>query len=46
MYRGRSLYNPLNIWLVKPSVTGYSPTPSDDAFPGEFVSLMTLGIKK
>jgi oligopeptide transport system substrate-binding protein len=43
---GPFLYNPLNIWLVKPSVTGYSPTPSDDAFPGEFASLMTLDIKK
>ncbi|MCS7255623.1 MAG: peptide ABC transporter substrate-binding protein [Thermomicrobium sp.] len=43
---GPFLYNPLNIWLVKPYVTGYNPTPSDDAFPGEFASLMTLDIQK
>ena len=43
---GPFLYNPLNIWLVKPYVTGYSPTASDDAFPGEFASLMTLDIQR
>lgn len=43
---GPFLYNVLNTWLVKPYVTGYSPTPSDDAFPGEFASLMTLDIQR
>ncbi|MBX6753796.1 MAG: peptide ABC transporter substrate-binding protein [Thermorudis peleae] len=42
---GPFLYNPINRFLVKPYVTGYTPTPSDDAFPGEFGSLLTLDIQ-
>jgi oligopeptide transport system substrate-binding protein len=39
---GPFLYNLSQISLVKPNVTGYTPTALDVQFPGQFTSLMTF----
>jgi oligopeptide transport system substrate-binding protein len=39
---GPFIYNPLESFVVNPAVTGYSPTPSESEWPGQFSSLMTL----
>jgi oligopeptide transport system substrate-binding protein len=36
--------NSLGNFLVKPNVTGLSPTPSDFGFPGQFASLLDIDI--
>ena len=41
---GPFLYNLANNVLVRPNVTGYTPTASEVEWPGQFASLMTLDI--
>jgi oligopeptide transport system substrate-binding protein len=36
------LYNPTGNYVIKPTVTGYTPTPSEFTWPGYASSLMTL----
>ena len=36
------LLNPSGIFVVNPSVTGYTPTPSEVEWPGSVSSLMTI----
>jgi oligopeptide transport system substrate-binding protein len=38
--------NAANLFLIKPSVTGYTPTTSDFAFPGEHGSLLNLDVER
>jgi oligopeptide transport system substrate-binding protein len=40
------LQNAANMFLVKPTVTGYIPTASDFAFPGQCGSLLTLAVER
>ena len=40
------VHNQTNQFLVKPTVTGYAPTASDTAFPGEWGSLLTLDVER
>jgi oligopeptide transport system substrate-binding protein len=39
---GPFLINLLGVYVVNPAVTGYTPTPSESEWPGQFSSLMTL----
>ena len=39
---GPFLINLLGVFVVNPAVTGYTPTPSESEWPGQFSSLMTL----
>ena len=39
---GPFLYNLAGVFVVNPAVTGYTPTASEAAWPGQFGSLMTL----
>jgi oligopeptide transport system substrate-binding protein len=39
---GPFLYNLAGVFVVNPAVTGYTPTASESAWPGQFGSLMTL----
>jgi oligopeptide transport system substrate-binding protein len=39
---GPFLMNLLGVFVVRPTVTGYTPTPSESAWPGSFSSLMTI----
>ncbi|MGH2614297.1 MAG: ABC transporter substrate-binding protein, partial [Thermomicrobiales bacterium] len=39
---GPFLLNLLGVFVVNPAVTGYTPTPSESTWPGQFSSLMTL----
>jgi hypothetical protein len=32
--------------VVRPTVTGYTPTPSESEWPGQFSSLMTIDISE
>ncbi|MBX6341772.1 MAG: peptide ABC transporter substrate-binding protein, partial [Thermomicrobiaceae bacterium] len=41
---GPFFYNSLNIFLVKPNVTGYKTTASDSEWPGQWASLLTVDI--
>ncbi len=43
---GPFAYNPVKTFLVKPSVTGYSTTPEDSAWPGENASALTFDISR
>ena len=43
---GPFLYNSLQTVLVKPFVTGYTPSASDAEWPGQYASLMTLDIER
>jgi oligopeptide transport system substrate-binding protein len=43
---GPFAYNPANVFLVKPNVSGYDTTPSDVEWPGEFASALTIDISK
>jgi ABC-type oligopeptide transport system substrate-binding subunit len=38
--------NPANLFLVKPAVTGYIPTTSDFAFPGQCGSVLTIDVAR
>lgn len=37
-------HNPAGLFLVKPTVTGYVPTPADAAWPGQWGSLLTIDV--
>ncbi len=37
-------YNPATVVLIKPNVTGYRATTSDFFYPGQWASLLTLGL--
>jgi oligopeptide transport system substrate-binding protein len=39
---GPFLINLLGVFVVNPAVTGYTPTPGESEWPGQFSSLMTL----
>jgi ABC-type transport system substrate-binding protein len=39
-------HNAANVFLVKPTVTGYVPTASDHAFPGQSGSLLTIDVER
>ena len=39
-------FNQANVYLVKPSVTGYETTPSDGEWPGEWASPLTLDVTR
>jgi oligopeptide transport system substrate-binding protein len=39
-------HNLTNQFLVKPAVSGYVPTASDSAFPGQWGSLLTLDVER
>ena len=39
---GPFLLNLLGVFVVNPAVTGYTPTPAESQWPGQFSSLMTL----
>ena len=39
---GPFLYNLAGVFVVNPAVTGYTPTASESAWPGQFGSLMTI----
>ena len=39
-------HNLTNQFLVKPTVTGFAPTASDSAFPGQWGSLLTLDVER
>jgi len=39
---GPFAFNPLEYFVVNPAVTGYTPTPSESEWPGQFSSLMTI----
>ncbi|MFN8592456.1 MAG: peptide ABC transporter substrate-binding protein [Thermomicrobiales bacterium] len=41
---GPFLYNQAGVFVVNPAVTGYTPTASETAWPGQFGSLMTIDI--
>jgi len=43
---GVVLSNPANVYLVKPYVTGYVPSPSDSEWPGEWGSPLTLSVDR
>jgi hypothetical protein len=34
--------NLIGDFVVRPTVTGYTPTPSESEWPGQFSSLMTI----
>jgi oligopeptide transport system substrate-binding protein len=40
------LANQANVFLVKPEVTGYTTTPSDGEWPGEWASPLTLDVER
>lgn len=39
---GPFVFNPRQVFVVNPKVTGYTPTPSENEWPGQFSSLMTI----
>ena len=39
---GPFLFNLAGVFVVNPTVTGYTPTPSESEWPGQFSSLMTI----
>ncbi len=39
---GPFLFNLVGVFVVSPTVTGYTPTPSESEWPGQFSSLMTI----
>ena len=39
---GPFIMNLAGVFVVNPAVTGYSPTPSESEWPGQFSSLMTI----
>ncbi|MEA2584743.1 MAG: oligopeptide transport system substrate-binding protein [Thermomicrobiales bacterium] len=43
---GPPLFHAANFFLVKPSVTGYTPTSIDGYWPGERVSALTIDVTK
>jgi oligopeptide transport system substrate-binding protein len=43
---GPFLYNGTNPVLVKPEVTGYTPTPLEVEWPGQFSSLLTIDVER
>jgi oligopeptide transport system substrate-binding protein len=43
---GPFLLNLLGVFVVNPAVTGYTPTPAESQWPGQFSSLMTLDINR
>jgi oligopeptide transport system substrate-binding protein len=43
---GPFAYNPTYTFLVKPEVTGYSPTPEDSEWPGETASALTINVSQ
>ena len=43
---GVVLSNEANVYLVKPYVTGYVPSPSDSEWPGEWASPLTLSVER
>ncbi len=43
---GPPLFHYANIFLVKPNVTGYTPTSIDGSWPGERVSALTIDVTK
>jgi len=43
---GVVLSNEANVFLVKPYVTGYVPSPSDSEWPGQWASPLTLSVER
>ena len=43
---GPFLLNLVGVFVVNPAVTGYTPTPAEGQWPGQFSSLMTLDITR
>jgi oligopeptide transport system substrate-binding protein len=43
---GPPLFHAANVFLVKPNVTGYTPTSIDGEWPGERVSALTIDLKQ
>ena len=43
---GPFLLNLVGVFVVNPAVTGYTPTPAESQWPGQFSSLMTLDISR